>query len=71
MTGLARRGWPVGVVRTGIELTALGGGWLLGGTVGVGTVVFAFGIGPLVHWTLPRLGMATGDPPASGVRSAR
>lgn len=55
MTALARRGWPIGVVRTGIELTVLLGGWLLGGTVGVGTVLFAFGIGPLVHWFLPRL----------------
>jgi uncharacterized membrane protein YczE len=70
MTGLARRGWPVGVVRTAIELSALGSGWVLGGTVGVGTVVFAFGIGPLVHWTLPRLTIAPVTPP-EGVRSAR
>jgi uncharacterized membrane protein YczE len=69
MTGLARRGWPVGVVRTSIELTALGAGWLLGGTVGIGTVVFALGIGPLVHWTLPRLSVAATPPP--GVRSSR
>jgi uncharacterized membrane protein YczE len=55
MTALARRGWPIAAVRTGIELSALLGGWLLGGTVGVGTVLFAFGIGPLVHVFLPRL----------------
>jgi len=55
MTGLARRGWSIGLVRTSIELTALVGGWLLGGTVGVGTVLFAFGIGPLVQVFLPRL----------------
>jgi uncharacterized membrane protein YczE len=58
MTGLARRGLPVAGVRTAIELTALGGGWLLGGTAGVGTLVFAFGVGPVVHWALPRLTVA-------------
>jgi uncharacterized membrane protein YczE len=55
MTGIARRGYPVGLVRTGIELTVLLGGWALGGTVGIGTVLFAFGIGPLVQVFLPRL----------------
>lgn len=55
MTALARRGWPIAAVRTGIELTALTGGWLLGGTVGVGTVLFAFGIGPLIQVFLPLL----------------
>ncbi len=58
MTGLARRGLPVAGVRTAIELTALGGGWLLGGTAGAGTIVFAFGVGPVVHWALPRLTVA-------------
>ena len=51
----ASGGWPIAAVRTGIELSALVGGWLLGGTVGVGTILFAFGIGPLVHVFLPRL----------------
>lgn len=55
MTGLARRGLPVGPVRGGIELTVLALGWFLGGTVGIGTVVFTLGIGPLVHTMLPRL----------------
>lgn len=55
MTALARRGWPIGAVRTGIEVTVLGLGWLLGGTVGVGTVLFALGIGPLIQVFLPRL----------------
>ena len=55
MTGLARRGWPIGLARLGIELVALIGGWLLGGTIGAGTVLFAFGIGPLVHVLLPRM----------------
>ena len=39
----------VGLVRTGIELTALLAGWLLGGTAGVGTAIFALGIGPAVE----------------------
>ncbi|MBU9764374.1 hypothetical protein FR943_11030 [Mycobacterium sp. TNTM28] len=50
MTGLvARTGLSVRLVRTGIEATVLAVGWLLGGTVGVGTLVYAFGIGPLVQ----------------------
>lgn len=53
MTGLGRRGHPIGLARAVIEITVLIVGWLLGGTVGVGTVVFAFGIGPLVGWMLP------------------
>lgn len=55
MTGLARRGWPVGVARAAIEFGALVIGWLLGGTVGIGTLYFALSIGPLVHLALPRL----------------
>lgn len=54
MTGLADRGVPVWLARTWIESTALGVGWLLGGTVGLGTVWFALGIGPAVAWSLPR-----------------
>jgi uncharacterized membrane protein YczE len=57
MTGLARRGHPVGVVRLGIEITVLVIGWMLGGTLGVGTVVFAFGIGPMVHVALARMSL--------------
>lgn len=57
MTGLAKRGYSVRVVRTGIEVTVLAIGWLLGGTVGIGTVLFAVSIGPLVHVLLPRLAM--------------
>ena len=54
MTGLARRtGWSLRLVRTGIELTVLALGWLLGGTVGIGTVIYAFAIGPLVQAMLP------------------
>ncbi len=50
MTGLNRlTGVPISLVRGVIELSALGIGWVLGGTVGVGTVVFALLIGPSVQ----------------------
>ena len=54
-TGARARGRSIRVVRTGIELSVLAIGWLLGGNVGVGTVVYAVAIGPLVHVTIPRL----------------
>ncbi|WP_445263057.1 membrane protein YczE [Pseudokineococcus sp. 1T1Z-3] len=58
MTGLvARTGYPVALVRGAIEGSVVLAGWLLGGTVGVGTVVFALAIGPLVGLLLPRLSM--------------
>ena len=54
MTGMhARLGWPIWLCRGGVELSVLVMGWLLGGTVGIGTLVFAAAIGPLVHLTLP------------------
>ncbi|TWE13622.1 YczE/YyaS/YitT family protein [Prauserella muralis] len=54
MTGLAARtGRSVRLVRTGIEVVVLGTGWLLGGTVGVGTVLYALAIGPLTQAFLP------------------
>lgn len=56
MTGLVRRtGGPVGPIRTAIEVVVVGTGWLLGGTLGVVTVLYALSIGPLVHVLLPRL----------------
>lgn len=56
MTGLVRRtGRSVRLVRTSIEAAVVLVGWLLGGTVGVGTVVYALAIGPLVQFLLPRL----------------
>lgn len=56
MTGLvARTGRSVRLVRTSLEVTVLAVGALLGGTVGLGTVVYALAIGPLVHVLLPRL----------------
>ena len=54
MTGLAARtGWSIRLVRTGLEVVVLSVGWLLGGTVGVGTVLYALAIGPLTQAFLP------------------
>jgi uncharacterized membrane protein YczE len=55
MTGFAARGHSIRVVRTSIELTVLAIGWLLGGTVGLATIVYALGIGPLAHVFVPLL----------------
>jgi uncharacterized membrane protein YczE len=55
MTGLAARGHSIRAARTVIEVTVLAVGWVLGGSVGVGTVLFAITIGPLVHVLIPRL----------------
>ncbi|MFG1703302.1 YitT family protein [Nonomuraea sp. M3C6] len=49
MTGLVRLGLSVRLGRFLIEVTVLVAGWLLGGTVGVGTLVFALAIGPLTQ----------------------
>lgn len=54
MTGLHRRtGLSLRLVRTALELTVLGTGWLMGGVVGVGTLAYAVAIGPLVQAFLP------------------
>jgi uncharacterized membrane protein YczE len=54
MTGLARRtGRSIRLVRTGIEVVVVAGGWLLGGVFGVGTVLYAVAIGPLAQLFLP------------------
>ncbi|MFF5259541.1 YitT family protein [Actinomadura viridis] len=66
MTGLAARGHSLRVVRTGIELTVLTLGFLLGGTVGVGTLLYALAIGPLAHVFLPMLRI--GEPGAGPAR---
>jgi uncharacterized membrane protein YczE len=64
MTGLARR-LPVSLrlIRTGIEVVVVLVGWLLGGVVGVGTVLFALAIGPLTQFFLPRLVVRLPDAP--------
>jgi uncharacterized membrane protein YczE len=53
MTGLAARGHSIRLVRTGIEISVLVAGALLGGTVGIGTLVYAVSIGPLAHFFVP------------------
>jgi len=56
MTGLHRvTGWPIWVVRTGLEVSVLVAGWLLGGDVGFGTLAFALLIGPLSGFFMPLL----------------
>ena len=65
MTGLAlRTGLSIRLVRTGLELTVLGAGWLLGGPVGIGTVLYAMAIGPLVQFFLPRVTVSLEAPAA-------
>lgn len=69
MTALAARGHPLWLVRTVIEVAALLAGLALGGIVGIGTILFAFGIGPLGHWFLARFHLGVGgvdpDPTAT------
>jgi uncharacterized membrane protein YczE len=76
MTGIARRGHSVRVVRTGIELTVLAIGAVLGGSVGIGTILFALAVGPNVHWHLDKMTLpavaaahAGGDEPPGYVES--
>lgn len=58
MTGIhLRTGWPVARVRFGIELVVLTSGWLIGGTVGLGTLAFALLIGPSVGLGLRAIGV--------------
>ncbi len=76
MTGLAARtGGSLRLVRTVIELTVLGVGWLLGGTIGIATVLYALSIGPLAQAFLRvfRIGTAddTGDAPGVPALSSR
>jgi uncharacterized membrane protein YczE len=66
MTGFTRRtGGSVRLIRSGIEVVVVGAGWLLGGTVGAVTVVYALGIGPLVHLLLPRFSVPLPAAPAA------
>ena len=59
MTGIARRGPSIRVVRTSIEVLVLAIGVGLGGSVGVATVVYAVAIGPLAHVFIPRFSAMT------------
>ena len=72
MTGFARRsGRSIRLVRTGIEVTVLVAGWLLGGTVGIGTVLYALAIGPLAQFFLPLFDVATGQSSSSSSRASQ
>jgi uncharacterized membrane protein YczE len=70
MTGLARRyTWlSIRVARTSVEVTVLAAGFLLGGSVGVATVLYAFGIGPLTQLFLPLFALR--DPAPAAVLAA-
>lgn len=65
MIGLVRLGLSVRLARTAIEITVLVAGVALGSTVGVGTVAFTFGIGPLVQIFLPRLALPPRTKPST------
>jgi uncharacterized membrane protein YczE len=54
MTGIAKKGPSIRLTRSVIEVSVLIVGWLLGGTFGIGTILFALLIGPLVQFFLPR-----------------
>src|SRR3954447_5637146 len=62
MTALAARGYSVRLVRTVLEMSVLAVGFALGGSVGVGTVLFASTIGPNVHFWLDRLSIEHPEP---------
>ncbi len=66
-----RTGWSVLRVRTGLELTVLLAGWLLGGTVGVGTVLFTLAIGPSAQWGLRLFGVLPAAPAVETVEKVR
>jgi uncharacterized membrane protein YczE len=76
-TGIADRGHSMRVVRTTIEGSVLVTGFLLGGTVGIGTVLYAAAIGPITHLTIPALVIGRRErvempdaPPARAVKLA-
>ncbi|HEX2190440.1 MAG TPA: hypothetical protein VHG51_16140 [Longimicrobiaceae bacterium] len=66
----AATGIPAGRVRTGIEAAVLALGWAMGGTIGVGTVLFALAIGPVTQWGLRAFGVPDGGRPHPARRSA-
>lgn len=68
MTGLVDLGIPLYLARTMIEGTVLVAGWLLGGSVGVATIIFALAVGPLVGRALPLLTLPPSEGPATSTR---
>lgn len=72
MTGLsAATGLSLRRVRTLIEVAVLAAGWLLGGTVGVGTVLYALAVGPLTQFFMPRFAYVRGSGGADGPQRPR
>ncbi len=69
LTGLLRlTRLPAGVLKTGIEISVVGVGWALGGSVGIGTFVFALGVGPVIQALVavfPRLALPGGPSPVA------
>jgi uncharacterized membrane protein YczE len=64
MTGASTTtGRSVRLIRTLIEITVLAAGWLLGGSVGVGTVLYALAVGPITQFFMPRFAYRDGDDP--------
>ena len=62
MLGLSRKtGWSVRFRRTALEVFVLIVGWVLGGAVGIGTVVFALAIGPAMQWLADKSGKELGE----------
>ena len=62
-----RTGHSIRVVRTVLEVTIVAMGWLLGGVVGVGTVVYALAIGPIVQFFMPWVEVRLEPEPAAAV----
>jgi uncharacterized membrane protein YczE len=62
MTALVDRGHSMRAIRTAMEVAVLVAGWLLGGTVGIGTVLFALTVGPNMHWFTDRVKLREPDP---------
>ncbi len=56
MSFYRRTGWSIRLVRTVLEISVLAVGWLLGGTIGIGTLAFAFGIGPIIQFMFHLIG---------------
>ena len=69
MVGLSRLGMSVRAARTLVEAVTLLIGWLLGGKIGLGTIIFLMGIGPVVQVALPRLSLAPLPSPAPEAQS--
>jgi uncharacterized membrane protein YczE len=72
MTGLRQRfGWSIWVARTIVEGSVLVVGAVLGGQVGIGTIIFVLLVGPLVHVAMPLLRVPGGEPEKPAAPRAR